>query len=183
MGHGDAKTVRQGVARGFDAPALLELAGLTFATRLFRPGSRLARQWPSRRDNGARRESSHGQAQQGHEREANVSLAATGEVVEKAKHHILGSLAAMISGSEIRPGTGSKSNCTRLWWQRGCDGSRFELVCGPSGGACEWSAWPHADETMIRTARLARTPESRWIRRRWLPRASLEFRETPFCAL
>jgi len=86
---------------------LLELAGLAFAMTAIPPASAFANAAGSRDD--ARQD----EAKQGvspvmdklsrYMSEAG-ERALPDEVIEKAKHHILDTLAAMISGSEIRPG-------------------------------------------------------------------------------
>ena len=81
---------------------LLELAGLAFASTAIPPGVVAARAA------GSQTEAALGVSPvmdklSGYMSEAG-ERALPDEVVEKAKHHILDTLAAMISGSEIRPG-------------------------------------------------------------------------------
>src|SRR5467141_952788 len=69
------------------------------------------------------------------------------EVVEKAKHHVLDTLAAMISGSEIRPGRAA------IEFVRGYGGKEVatvvssNIVCGPVEAALANGVLAHADET------------------------------------
>src|SRR5229473_7086456 len=69
------------------------------------------------------------------------------DVIEKAKHHILDTFAAMISGSELAPGRAAIS------FARGYGGARVATVvgsdvqCGPIEAALANGVMAHADET------------------------------------
>src|SRR6059036_2238776 len=103
MGYGGRK---DGLARSGGAVLtrrnLLELAGLTFATTVIPPVRPLAEATTSR-DEAPQGVSPVKDKLSRYMSEAS-ERALPEEVVEKAKHHILDTLAAMISGSEIRPG-------------------------------------------------------------------------------
>src|SRR5271167_190519 len=69
------------------------------------------------------------------------------EVVEKAKHHILDTFAAMISGSELQPGR------TAILFARAHSGERVatvaasDVVCGAIEAALANGMLAHSDET------------------------------------
>ncbi len=124
---------------------LLELAGLAFATTAIPPGVLAAEAA------GSQGEASHGVSPvmdklSGYMSEAD-ERALPDEVVEKAKHHILDTLAAMISGSEIRPGRAA------IEFVRGYGGKEVatvvasNIVCGPIEAALANGVLAHADET------------------------------------
>lgn len=70
-----------------------------------------------------------------------------GEVIEKAKHHILDTFAAMISGSELPPGRAA------IRFARAYGGAKVAMVvgsnilCGPIEAALANGVLAHADET------------------------------------
>ncbi|GAC1620859.1 MAG: MmgE/PrpD family protein [Candidatus Acidiferrum sp.] len=124
---------------------LLELAGLAFATTAIPSGVVVAS--PS---------AGHDESPQGvsptMEKLSSYMSEAAGralpdEVVEKTKHHILDTLAAMISGSELRPGRAA------IDFVRAYDGKEVativssNILCGPIEAALANGVQAHADET------------------------------------
>ena len=69
------------------------------------------------------------------------------EVVEKAKHHILDTLAAMISGSEIRPGRAAIEFVRAYGGKEVATVVCTKIVCGPIEAALANGVLAHADET------------------------------------
>src|SRR3989449_500310 len=69
------------------------------------------------------------------------------EVVEKAKHHILDTLAAMISGSEIRPGRAAIEFVRAYGGKEVATVVSSNIVCGPIEAALANGVLAHADET------------------------------------
>src|SRR5437667_8730869 len=69
------------------------------------------------------------------------------EVVEKAKHHILDTLAAMISGSEIRPGRAAIEFVRAYGGKEVATVVASNIVCGPIEAALANGVLAHADET------------------------------------
>jgi 2-methylcitrate dehydratase PrpD len=69
------------------------------------------------------------------------------EVVEKAKHHILDTLAAMISGSEIRPGRAAIEFVRAYGGKEVATVVSSSIVCGPIEAALANGVMAHADET------------------------------------
>src|SRR5467141_2679452 len=103
MGHGGRKDSAAGSGKAvLTRRALLELAGLTFATTVipsgFAAGTAVASEGDTAQGVSTVMDKLSRYMSEASER------ALPEEVVEKAKHHILDTLAAMISGSEIRPG-------------------------------------------------------------------------------
>src|SRR6266849_5616172 len=69
------------------------------------------------------------------------------EVVEKAKHHILDTLAAMISGSEIRPGRAAMEFVRSYGGKEVATVVSSNILCGPIEAALANGVMAHADET------------------------------------
>src|SRR3989475_428869 len=69
------------------------------------------------------------------------------EVVEKTKHHILDTLAAMISGSEIRPGRAAIEFVRVYGGEEVATVVASNIVCGPIEAALANGVLAHADET------------------------------------
>jgi 2-methylcitrate dehydratase PrpD len=69
------------------------------------------------------------------------------EVVEKAKQHILDTLAAMISGSEIRPGRAAIEFVRAYGGKEVATVVASKIVCGPIEAALANGVLAHADET------------------------------------
>jgi 2-methylcitrate dehydratase PrpD len=70
-----------------------------------------------------------------------------GEVVEKAKHHILDTLAAMISGSELPPGRGALQFASAYGGKEVATVVASKTVCGPIEAAFANGVLAHSDET------------------------------------
>src|SRR5262245_49345663 len=103
MGHGGARaTLARSGGAILTRRNLLELAGLAFAATATPPGVVIAKAAASQ-DEAAQGLSPIMEKLSKYMGQAAES-ALPDDVVEKAKHHILDTLAAMISGSEIRPG-------------------------------------------------------------------------------
>src|SRR5882762_4887637 len=124
---------------------LLELAGLAFASTAFPPGVVAAKAAASQNE-AAQGVSPVMDKLSKYMSEAS-ERALPDEVVEKAKHHVLDTLAAMISGSEIRPGRAA------IEFVRGYGGKEVatvvssNIVCGPVEAALANGVLAHADET------------------------------------
>src|ERR1700704_3591381 len=124
---------------------LLELAGLAFAGTAIPPGVVAARAAPRL-----------GETPQGatpimdtlskYMGEAS-ERALPDEVVEKAKHHVLDTLAAMISGSEIRPGRAAIEFVRAYGGKEVATVVSSNIVCGPIEAALANGLLAHADET------------------------------------
>jgi 2-methylcitrate dehydratase PrpD len=69
------------------------------------------------------------------------------EVVEKTKHHILDTFAAMISGSEIRPGRAAIDFVRAYGGNKVATVICTNVVCGPIEAALANGVMAHADET------------------------------------
>jgi len=124
---------------------LLELAGLAFAATVIPSGVA-----------GAKAAASEDEAAQGvspvmdklskYMSEAG-ERALPDEVVEKTKHHILDTLAAMISGSEIRPGRAAIEFVRVYGGEEVATVVASNIVCGPIEAALANGVLAHADET------------------------------------
>lgn len=68
-------------------------------------------------------------------------------VTEKAKHHILDTLAAMISGSELPPGTAALRFARSYGGERVATVVASNIVCGPIEAALANGILAHSDET------------------------------------
>jgi len=75
------------------------------------------------------------------------SRALPGDVVEKAKHHILDTLAAMISGSELPPGRAAIQFVRAYGGKEIATVIASNIVCGPIEAALANGVLAHADET------------------------------------
>jgi len=124
---------------------LLELAGLAFATTAIPPGVVVARAAASldEKPQGATpiMETLSKYMGEASEREL------PDEVVEKAKHHVLDTLAAMISGSEIRPGRAAIEFVRAYGGKEVATVVSSNIVCGPIEAALANGVLAHADET------------------------------------
>jgi 2-methylcitrate dehydratase PrpD len=69
------------------------------------------------------------------------------EVLEKTKHHILDTLAAMISGSELTPGRAALQFAAEYGGRQVATVVASNLVCGPIEAALTNGVLAHADET------------------------------------
>jgi 2-methylcitrate dehydratase PrpD len=146
MGYGGDKDKPAGTGEAIlTRRNLLEFAGLALATTAIPPGVVIAEA-----------AASQGEAAQG------VSLvidklsrymseagarALPDEVVEKAKQHILDTMAAMISGSEIRPGRAAIEFVRAYGGKEVATVVSSNIVCGPIEAALANGVLAHADET------------------------------------
>src|SRR6266446_2489098 len=125
--------------------SLLEFVGLTFATRVIPP----AAAFPSAA--GSQDEVAPGVSPVMDKLSRYMSEACErtppDEVVEKAKHHILDTLAAMISGSEIRPGRAAIEFARTYGGREVATVVASNIVCGAIEAALANGVLAHADET------------------------------------
>jgi 2-methylcitrate dehydratase PrpD len=70
-----------------------------------------------------------------------------GDVIEKTKHHILDTLAAMISGSELPPGRAAIQFARSYGGEKVATVAGSNVVCGPIEAALANGVLAHADET------------------------------------
>src|SRR5467141_526534 len=124
---------------------LLELAGLALASTAFPPGMVAAKAAASE-DEAAQGVSPVMDKLSRYMSEAS-ERALPDEVVEKAKHHILDTLAAMISGSEIRPGRAAIEFVRAYGGKEIATVVASNIVCGPIEAALANGVLAHADET------------------------------------
>ena len=89
------------------------------------------------------------------------------EVTEQAKYHLLDTIAAMISGSELPPGQAAQ-RCVR---EHGGNGATtvvgVALTAAPIDAALANGVMAHSDETDDSTMSRAPIRAARWCRRRW----------------
>ena len=69
------------------------------------------------------------------------------EVVEKAKHHVLDTFAAMMSGSELRPGRAALQFAQAYGGKQVATVVASRIVCGPLEAAFANGVLAHSDET------------------------------------
>src|SRR5258705_11339725 len=124
---------------------LIELAGLTFATTVI-PSGILTAKAAARQEDAAQGVSPVMDKLSRYMSEAG-ERALPDEVVEKAKHHILDTLAAMISGSEIRPGRAAIEFVRAYGGKEVATVVSSNIVCGPIEAALANGVMAHADET------------------------------------
>src|SRR5215472_13528578 len=67
------------------------------------------------------------------------------EVLEKAKHHILDTVAAMISGAELAPGRAAIQFARAYGGEKVCTVAASNVVCGPIEAALANGVLAHAD--------------------------------------
>src|SRR5467141_1403414 len=125
--------------------SLLEFAGLTFATRVIPPAAAFASAAGSQ-DEAAQGVSPVMDKLSRYMSEA-CERALPDDVVEKAKHHIVDTLAAMISGSEIRPGHAAIEFVRAYGGKEVATVVASNIVCGPIEAALANGVLAHADET------------------------------------
>ena len=146
MGHGRG---RAGLAACGGATMtrrnLLELAGLALATTALPPGA-VAAEAAALQDEGAQGVSPIMDKLSRYMSEAR-ERALPDEVLEKAKHHVLDTLAAMISGSEIRPGRAAIEFVRAYGGKEVATVVSSNVVCGPIEAALANGVLAHADET------------------------------------
>ena len=124
---------------------LLELAGLAFATTAI-PTAAITAKPAANLDEAAQGVSPVMDKLSRYMSEAD-ERALPDEVVEKAKHHILDTLAAMISGSEIRPGRAAIEFVRAYGGKEVATVVSSNIVCGPIEAALANGVLAHADET------------------------------------
>jgi len=69
------------------------------------------------------------------------------QVLEKAKHHILDTFAAMISGSELAPGRSAIQFARAYGGEKVSTIAASNILCGPIEAALANGVMAHADET------------------------------------
>src|SRR5437016_6300065 len=131
MGHDGRQDERTGSGAAIlTRRSLLELAGLAFATRAIPPVTAFAETDKLSRYMSEARE-----------------RVLPEDVAEKAKHHVLDTLAAMISGSEIRPGRAAIEFVRAYGGKEVATVVASNIVCGPIEAALANGVLAHADET------------------------------------
>src|SRR5882724_8511085 len=146
MGHGGRKDSAAGSSKAvLTRRALLELASLAFATTAIPPGMMSAKAAASQNE-AAQGVSPVMDKLSKYMSEAS-ERALPDEVVEKAKHHILDTLAAIISGSEIRPGRAAIEFVRAYGGKEVATVVASNIVCGPIEAALANGVLAHADET------------------------------------
>jgi len=125
--------------------SLLELAGLAVATAALPPVAVMAKASPSRDMTG------QGVSPVMDKLSAYMSEASgrelPDEVTEKTKQHILDTLAAMISGSELTPGRAALQFAAAYGGKEVATVVASKIVCGPIEAALTNGVLAHADET------------------------------------
>src|SRR5881394_2021521 len=124
---------------------LLELAGLAFATTAIPPVAAFA-EAVGGQDEAAQGVSPVMDKLSRYMSEA-CERALPDDVLEKAKHHIVDTLAAMISGSEIRPGHAAIEFVRAYGGKEVATVVASNIVCGPIEAALANGVLAHADET------------------------------------
>ena len=125
--------------------SLLELAGLAVATAALPPGAMTAKPSPIRDTTG------QGVSPVMDKLSTYMSEASgrelPDEVTEKTKQHILDTLAAMISGSELTPGRAALQFAAAYGGKEVATVVASKIVCGPIEAALTNGVLAHADET------------------------------------
>ena len=125
--------------------SLLELAGLAVATAALPPVAVMAKASPSRDMTG------QGVSPVMDKLSAYMSEASgrelPDEVTEKTKQHILDTMAAMISGSELTPGRAALQFAAAYGGKEVATVVASKIVCGPIEAALTNGVLAHADET------------------------------------
>jgi 2-methylcitrate dehydratase PrpD len=125
---------------------LLELVGLAFATTAMPPAV-MAASAPANQDEAAVQGVSPTMDKLSRYMSEASERALPDEVVEKAKHHILDTMAAMISGSEIRPGHAAIEFVRAYGGKEVATVVASNIVCGPIEAALANGVLAHSDET------------------------------------
>src|ERR1700680_1720300 len=105
------------------------------------------------------------------------------EVTEKVKHHVLDTLAAVVSGSQLPPGRAA------LRFARAYGGEKVAMVvassvlCGPIEAVLANGVLAHSDETDDSHAPSGGIQAARLCLPRWRSGSSSESTERAFCAL
>ena len=90
-------------------------------------------------------------------------------VLERAKHHILDTFAAMISGSTLPPGRAALSFARRYGSAKTATVAASKLTCGAIDAAMVNGTLAHSDETDDSLARIDPDDEGRWRSVGWHP--------------
>jgi len=146
MGHGGGKDKLAGSGGAIlTRRNLFEFAGLALAATAISPGGMTAE------TAGNQGEAGQGVSPVMDKLSRYMSEAGTralpDEVVEKAKQHILDTMAAMISGSEIRPGRAAIEFVRAYGGKEVATVVSSNIVCGPIEAALANGVLAHADET------------------------------------
>src|SRR5436309_369268 len=146
MGHDGRQDERTGSGAAIlTRRSLLELAGLAFATRAIPPVTAFA-ETVHNQDESAQAVSPVLDKLSRYMSEARERVLPD-DVAEKAKHHVLDTLAAMISGSEIRPGRAAIEFVRAYGGKEVATVVASNIVCGPIEAAMANGVLAHADET------------------------------------
>jgi len=146
MGHDGRQDERTGSGAAIlTRRSLLELAGLAFATRAIPPVTAFA-ETVHNQDESAQAVSPVMDKLSRYMSEARERVLPE-DVAEKAKHHVLDTLAAMISGSEIRPGRAAIEFVRAYGGKEVATVVASNIVCGPIEAALANGVLAHADET------------------------------------
>src|SRR6266403_3335107 len=125
--------------------SLFELAGMAVATAALPPGIVMAKPSPGGDSN------EHGVSPVMQKLSTYMSEASghalPDEVIEKTKQHILDTLAAMISGSELTPGRAALQFTAAYGGKEVATVAASKIVCGPIEAALANGVLAHADET------------------------------------
>ena len=124
---------------------MLELAGLAVATAAFPPGAVMAKPSPSRDSNGQGVSPVMDKLSRYMSEARDRAL--PDEVAEKTKQHIVDTLAAMISGSELTPGRAALQFVGAYGGKEVATVVASKIVCGPIEAALTNGVLAHADET------------------------------------
>src|SRR6184192_1080206 len=146
MGHDGRQDERTGSGAAIlTRRSLLELAGLAFATRAIPPVTAFA-ETVHNQDESAQAVSPVLDKLSMYMSEARERVLPE-DVAEKAKHHVLDTLAAMISGSEIRPGRAAIEFVRAYGGKEVATVVASKILCGPIEAALANGVLAHADET------------------------------------
>jgi len=125
--------------------SLFELAGVAVATAALPPGIVMAKPFPGGDSN------EQGVSPVMHKLSTYMSEAGgralPDEVIEKTQQHILDTLAAMISGSELTPGRAALQFIAAYGGKEVATVAASKIVCGPIEAALANGVLAHADET------------------------------------
>jgi len=88
-------------------------------------------------------------------------------VIEKAKHHILDTFAAMVSGSDLKPGREAIKFARAYGGEKVATVVASNILCGPIEAALTNGMLAHSDETDDSHGPSHRIPAAPWFRRRW----------------
>lgn len=130
-------------AGGLTRRSLLELTGLAFAAAALPSGAAVVQEPPRPGQTAATPVMDKLSAYMGGASER----ALPDEVVERAKHHILDTMAAMISGSELRPGRAAIDFVRAYGGKEVATVVASDIVCGPIEAALANGVLAHSDET------------------------------------